>query len=402
VFIVMQIEERSARPRFALFELGFRPFFSMAGIFAVFGMLVWMLIYLFSVSWPLAGLDPVTWHAHEMIYGYAMAVVAGFLLTAVSNWTGIRTWHGVPLAVLLACWFVARAAWMLPYAGSLPLAATADMLFMLGLVIGVSLPVIRARQWKQLGIVSKLGLMVLANGLFYAGALGLMEQGIYWGLYLGLYLLLGLIFVMARRVLPFFIERGVKEDFKLRERQWLDVASLVLFFSWAVIDILTHQSSSLLAWLSLGLAALHVQRLIDWHTPGIWQQPLLWSLYLAYAFLVSGFLLKAFSIWLGLSPYPSLHAFTVGGIGLMTVGMMSRVTLGHTGRNVFEPPRVVAFLFAAVVLAMFARVVLPLIDGGHYILWIGISQVAWIAGFAMFSMLYVPYLVRPRIDGRPG
>ena len=398
----MQVEEMPDSRYFALFELGFRPFFLAAGIFAVVSMLLWMLMYQFSVSLPVGGsLSPVTWHAHEMIYGYAMAVVAGFLLTAVSNWTGIRTWHGAPLVTLLACWVVARLAWILPLANSLPLAATADLLFMCGLMVGVSLPVIRVRQWKQLGILSKLGLMAIASGLFYAGALGFLKPGIRWGLYAGLYLVLALIFVMARRVLPFFIERGVGEDFIPRNRSWLDMASLMLFLVWATLDVFTQQPM-LVAWLSLGLMALHAVRLFDWHTPGIWTRPLLWSLYLAYGFLAFGFLLKALSIWLGLSPYLPLHAFAVGGIGLMTVGMMSRVALGHTGRNVFEPPRIVAPLFAAVVLAMLARVVLPLVDNGHYTLWIGISQIAWMAGFAIFSVVYIPLLMRPRIDGRPG
>lgn len=397
----MQIEEAYASRRLALFELGFRPFFSAAGIFAVISMLLWMLMYQASVPLTLAGLEPVTWHAHEMIYGYAMAVIAGFLLTAVSNWTGIRTWRGMPLATLLVFWLVARLAWILPLTYSLPLAAAADLLFMCGLLLGVSLPVMRVRQWKQLGILSKLGLMALANGLFYAGALGLLDQGIRWGLYAGLYLVLALIFVMARRVLPFFIERGVGEAFVPRNRAWLDRASLVLFLVWAVLDVFAHQPV-LVAWLSLGLVVLHTVRLVDWHTPGIWQRPLLWSLYLAYAFLVFGFLLKSPSIWLGLSPYLPLHAFAVGGVGLMTAGMMSRVALGHTGRNVFEPPRIIAFLCVAVVLAMLARVVLPLVDGSHYTLWVGLSQVAWMAGFAMFSIVYIPQLMRPRIDGRPG
>lgn len=397
----MQIEEKSASQRLALFELGFRPFFSMAGIFAVVSMLLWMLMYQFSVPLPLAGLEPVIWHAHEMIYGYAMAVIAGFLLTAVSNWTGIRTWRGKLLVALLVCWLVARMAWILPITYSLPLAAGADLLFMCGLLLGVSLPVMRARQWKQLGILSKLGLMTLANGLFYAGALGFLEQGIRWGLYAGLYLVLALIFVMSRRVLPFFIERGVAEEFIPRNRVWLDRASLVLFLVWAILDVFAQQPTPV-AWLSLGLVVLHGVRLVDWHTPGIWKRPLLWSLYLAYAFLVFGFLLKALSIWLGVSPYLPLHAFAVGGVGLMTAGMMSRVALGHTGRNVFEPPRIVTSLCAAVTLAMLARVVLPLIDGSHHALWIGISQLAWMAGFAMFSIVYIPQLMRPRIDGRPG
>jgi uncharacterized protein involved in response to NO len=398
---MMQIEEKPASRRFALFDLGFRPFFSAAGLVAVVSMLLWMLMYQFSVSFPLAGVPPMTWHAHEMVYGYTMAVIAGFLLTAVSNWTGIRTWHGIPLAVLLAFWLVARVAWVLPYTFSLPLAAAADLLFMFGLIVGVGLPVIRVRQWKQLGILSKLVLMMIANGLFYAGALGYLEQGIHWGLYAGLYLVLGLIFVMARRVLPFFIERGVEENFTPRNRSWLDITSLVLFVAWAVLDVFVQQVA-LVAWLSLGLMVLHAVRLFDWHTPGIWKRPLLWSLYLAYLFLAFGFLLKTLSIWLGLSAYLPLHAFAIGGIGLMTVGMMSRVALGHTGRSIFEPSPLVVPLFIAVVLAALSRVVLPLVDNGHYTLWIGASQLFWIIGFAVFSIVYIPQLTQPRLDGRPG
>jgi uncharacterized protein involved in response to NO len=397
----MQHEEATTARRFVLFELGFRPFFLAAGMFAVIGMLLWGLAYLFSVALPLAGLPPVVWHGHEMIYGYAIAVVAGFLLTAVSNWTGIRTWRGTRLATLLILWFVARIAWFIPFEFSLPLSAVADLLFMLGLIASVSLPVIRVRQWKQLGLLSKLWLILVANGLFYAGAMGYLDQGVRWGLYLGLYLLLALVFVMARRVLPFFIERGVEEHFVPRNRRWVDIASLVLFLIWSLLDVFTRQTM-LVGWLSIGLLGLHAVRLYDWHTPGIWKKPLLWSLYLSYVFITFAFLLKVLSVWQGLSPYLVVHAFGVGGLGLMTVGMMSRVALGHTGRNVFDPPRVLTPLFSVIVLAMLARVMLPVIDSAHYTLWIGLSQALWMLGFAVFSAVYIPLLVQPRVDGRPG
>jgi uncharacterized protein involved in response to NO len=387
--------------RFALFELGFRPFFSAAGMFSILSMLVWMLIYVFSFSLPLAGTTPITWHAHEMVYGYSMAVIAGFLLTAVSNWTGLRTWRGIPLFGLLACWLVARVAWLLPYSYSMVLAAITDLLFMIGLLVGIALPLIRVRQWKQLGILSKLGLMILANGMFYTGALGYLQEGTRWGLYAGLYLVLALIFVMVRRVLPFFIERGVGENFTPRNRSWLDISSLILFLAWVVFDVFLLQPM-LVSWLSLALVILHSVRLYDWHTPGIWKRPLLWSLYLAYVFLTLSFLLKSLSFWIGLSPNVSLHGFAIGGIGMITAGMMSRVTLGHTGRNVFKPPPIVGFMFATVAIAMIFRVVLPLIDNNHYTLWIVISQLAWITGFSIFSIVFIPQLVRSRIDGRPG
>jgi uncharacterized protein involved in response to NO len=370
-------------------------------VFAVIGMLLWMLMYVFSTQLPIAGVAPVAWHAHEMIYGYAVAVVAGFLLTAVSNWTGRPTVRGSRLAMLTALWLLARSAWFLPFQFSLVLCAVADLLFMLGLITAVSLPVACARQWKQSGIISILCLMLIANGVFYAGALGFLDQGTRWGLYAGLYLVLALVFVMARRVLPFFIQRGVDEDFAPRNRLWIDVASLVLFLSWALLDALTPRAAPI-GWLSLGLFVLHTWRLSGWYTAGIWKKPLLWSLYLAYAFLSLGFLLKALSVWQGLSPYLALHAFAVGGIGIMTLGMMSRVSLGHTGRNVFEPPPVLVPVFLLLLGSALVRVVFPIVDTAHYTLWIAVSQVLWILGFAAFSILYLPQLVRPRVDGRPG
>ena len=261
---LIEIEDTGSgtTPRLALFNLGFRPFFSAAGLFALIGMLLWMLMYLFDRHMPLAGLTPLEWHAHEMVYGYAMAVVAGFLLTAVSNWTGIPTVRGFRLAALLLLWLVARLACFLPHEHALLLVASTDLLFLLGLIVAVSLPVLRARQWKQMGIITKLWIMLATNGLFYAGALGYLEQGIRWGIYAGLYLVLALVFMMARRVLPFFIERGVAEGFSPRNRRWVDIASMVLFLAWAILDVFTQQAV-LVGWLYFGLLAPHILRLLD-------------------------------------------------------------------------------------------------------------------------------------------
>jgi uncharacterized protein involved in response to NO len=399
---MLHIEERAAPPSFALFELGFRPFFSAAGLFAVTSVLVWMAIYVFAAPLSPGGLPPTFWHAHEMVFGYAMAVVAGFLLTAVSNWTGIATLRGAALAALFLLWLAARAAYFLPIKSALAVAALADLLFALGLLVGVTLPVSRVKQWKQLGIVSMLCLILAANAVFFAGAMGYLDQGISWGLYAGLYLLLALVFVMARRVIPFFIERGVDEAFSARNRLWIDIASLVLFLVWAVLDVFTGQAT-LVAWVSAALLVIHAWRMRDWYTAGIWKKPLLWSLYLGYAFLVLGFALKALSVWQGVSSTSlALHAFAFGGIGLMTIGMMSRVALGHTGRSVFESPGVLAPMFALILLGALTRVVVPLFAESHYVLWIAASQVLWVLGFGIFSAVYIPRLIRPRIDGRRG
>ncbi|OOZ16922.1 hypothetical protein BOW28_08495 [Solemya velum gill symbiont] len=398
---MLQIDERKPVPQFALFELGFRPFFTLAGLYGVIAMLLWMLLFLFAAQIPTATLVPMDWHAHEMIFGYAMAVVAGFLLTAVSNWTGVPTWKGWRLALLVSLWVVARVALLLPIENALLLAAVADLLFGIGLIVGVSLPVLRVKMWKQAGILVKLVLMFVANLLFYAGALDYMELSTHIGLYLGIYMILALLFMMMRRVLPFFIERGAGDGFKPRNRKWLDISSIVLFALWVLADLFMN-SRELLAGFSLLLFVLHLVRLRDWHTPAIWKDPLLWSLYTAYIALAIAFLLKALSAWSLLSPSLALHAFAVGGIGVMTLGMMSRVTLGYTGRDIFTPPRGVVIVFILLLLGFLFRVVMPIVAARDYMLWIGVSQVLWMASFAGFSIIYLPQLVRARIDGRPG
>lgn len=399
---MLQIEERSAPPpSFALFELGFRPFFSAAGLFAVLSIAAWMAIYVFSASWIPPEPGGMLWHGHEMVFGYAMAVVAGFLLTAVGNWTGIPGLRGTLLAGLLVAWGTARVALILPMASAPVIAAAADGVFMLGLIVAVTRPVVQVRQWKQLGIITKLLLLLLCNAAYYAGVLGYLDNGGAWGLYAGLYLILALVFAMARRVVPFFIERGVGETFQARNRAWVDIGSMVLFLAWAVIDVFFPQQS-LVGWLSVVLFGIHVVRMRDWYTPGIWKAPLLWSLYLGYGSLVLGFLLKALSVWWSVAPTLALHAFAVGGVGLITLGMMSRVSLGHTGRSVLEPPSALTPMFTLLALAALVRVFAPIVDAAGYVVWIGISQSLWMGAFGLFCVVYLPILARPRAHGAPG
>jgi len=142
--------------------------------------------------------------------------------------------------------------------------------------------------------------------------------------------------------------------------------------------------------------------MIGWHTKGLWHKPLLWVLYLAYGWIVLGFALKVSAFAFGISPFLAIHAFAVGGIGMMTMGMMARVSLGHTGRDVLEPPSALFWIFAILFMGTVIRVIFPLLNPVHYILWIGLSQVLWMISFSVFLMLYLPILVSPRIDGKPG
>jgi len=396
-----QLEQPAPQGKTALLQLGFRPFFAGAAIFSILSMLAWSGLYVFNMHWYQATLPAVTWHAHEMVYGYGLAVIAGFLLTAVKNWTGVQTLRGVPLLLLFLLWLAGR---LLLAAGDrvpLGLAAAADCLFIALLVVAVACPIVRVRQWQQLGILSKLVLLFASNAVFYAGALNLLPGGTRIGLYSGVYLIMALIFVMARRVLPFFIQNAVDSKISLQNRNWLDIASLLLFLIFWAADIIAPDSLPV-AVLAGTLCILHAIRLADWFTPAIFLKPLLWVLYLGYAALVAGFALKAAVVAAGVSPFIALHAFTYGGIGLFTLGMMTRVTLGHTGRNVSEPPAMMSWIFTGIVAGTVIRVLLPLIAPLHYSLWMGLSQALWIAAFGLFLAICLPMLVQPRIDGRPG
>jgi len=397
----MQISDQSLPLGPAWLRLGFRPFFLAAGGFAVVAMLVWFAAYERGWSLPFAGLGALRWHAHEMIFGYGMAVVAGFLLTAVRNWTGIQTLRGVPLLSLFGFWLLARL--LLLFAGEryLIAAASFDLLFGAALVTAIGVPIVRRRQWNNLAIAGKVVLLVASNLVFYLGLAGSIDQGVYWGLYSGLYLLVALVLTLSRRVLPFFIERGVDDKVELYNNKWVDLASLVLFLAFWIGELVRPNGGWVALFAGL-LLVLHLVRLLGWYTPGIWKKPLLWILYLAYAALAAGFALKVGVYLFGISPYLALHAFAVGGIGMMTLGMMARVALGHSGRNVFDPPPVLKLVFALVLVALLARVLLPLLAQGYYGVWIGLAQWLWIAAFAVFFLVYFPILTRPRIDGQDG
>jgi uncharacterized protein involved in response to NO len=393
--------EQPGNYRIALLHLGFRPFFLLAGLYAVVSTLVWMWVYHAPATGPALPLTPTLWHSHEMVYGYAMAVVAGFLLTAVRNWTGVQTVNGVPLLLMALCWLGARVLALVAHPSALAGMAVLDMLFGLALVAAVAHPVIKARQWGQAGVVAIPVLLALAHGLFYAGALGWLVQGAQAGLYLALYLLVLLIFVMGRRVVPFFITKGVGEPVNIPDRPWLDQAILVSLGAFIAVDVFLAQPT-LSAALALVAFVLQAIRLRDWHVPGIWRKPLLWSLYLAFAWIALAFGLKAASLVMPLNPFLSTHAIAYGGVGLVTLGMMCRVSLGHTGRNVFDPPAAVGWMLAVLVAGAVVRVLLPLVWPAQYALWIGTSQALWIIAFALFAGTYAAMLVRPRIDGSYG
>lgn len=381
-------------------SLGFRPFFLGASVFSALSIALWVLLYRGNLAFDLVGIAPSQWHAHEMIFGFALAVIAGFLLTAARNWTNQETASGLALALLFLAWAAARLL-LLPGVGLVLVAGVADMAFMLGLGFAVARPILKVRQKRQAPVLLLLSLLILANLSFYLGAAGWYPAGIRLGLQGGLYLVLGMVLFMGSRVIPFFTQRGVGYEVEIRQQRWNDVATFTLFPLFLLSEVLLprHLLGALAA---AGLLILNSLRVSGWYTPGIWRKPLLWGLFVSFLMINIGFMLRALMPVTAIPDFLPVHAYAVGGIGTITISMMSRVTLGHTGRNVHQSPPVVALLLVGMGLSVVFRVFLSLVDMAHYTLWITLSGVAWTLTFGLFVLVFAPMLVRPRVDAAGG
>jgi uncharacterized protein involved in response to NO len=388
----------------AFLQLGFRPFFSGAMVIAVLAMAIWILFYFTDKTLPAVQYPTSLWHAHEMVFGYGTALAAGFLLTAIRNWTGIATVQNKPLLLLFLLWCTARILpFLLPYS-MLWFLALIDLSFNVFLVIATTVPIYKAKQWSNSAFPGKMFFLLIANTLFYIGLLGIWEPALQIGLYIGFYTLLALIFTLGRRVIPFFIQTGVDYAFTAKNWKWLDSANLLVFLIFSISDIADgiYATSPLTAFLAGVLFILNSIRLYGWYTHGIWKKTLLWSLYIGYGWLVFGFLLKLLMAVFLISPFLAIHAFAYGGIGLITIGMMARVSLGHTGRNVFDPPPILSWVYSLFAIGAVVRVIFPLFNTSLYTWWIGIAQVLWIISFGLLLITYLPMFIKPRVDGKIG
>ena len=396
----MQIEEKG-KYRISLLHLGFRPFFLLGSIFAVIAMALWLWILSFGGWLASSDLSVFQWHAHEMLYGYTLAVITGFLLTAVRNWTGQKTISGMPLLLLALCWLIARVMPLIEHPDAMLLMAGFDLVFNLVFCIAILLPIIKVRQWKHLAIWSKVVFLLIGNVLFYLGMFNLLEDGVRLGNYTALYIILSLMMLMGRRVIPFFIEKGLGAEVALINYRWLDLSSLFLMLAFIILEvfIVVPLWATVIAGL---LAVLHSIRLYGWYHEGLWKKPLLWSLYVGYGWIVVGFILRAISGFAEISPMLGIHAFTYGGIGLITLGMMARISLGHTGRDVFNPPKELQTIFFLIFAGSVVRVLLPLVFPNDYSTLMLLSQILWLIAFIEFVFTYASMLVKPRTDAKFG
>ena len=382
-----------------LFRLGFRPFFLLGALFSCLAMLGWLGQLNGWFALPGIG-NPIWWHAHEMLFGFGAAIVAGFLLTAVQNWTahpGVRSW---PLALIVGLWVLPRC--LLPWLGEDNLILMALDLAWLPLCAWfLAKPVIMTRQWRNLFFVPLLLILTLLNG-----ATWLWRDD--WSavehlLITTVLLFTTLIAVMGGRVIPFFTARGTGQE-KAPPSPWLErgaLASLwLILLLWLLPDSWTN--SLYMVPLYIVAAGLHLGRQLRWRPGTTLAQPLLWSLHLAYLFIPLGLLaLAAHAAGLPLSLSLASHLLSAGCMGTMILGMIARVSLGHSGRALHVGRRI-TLAFALVILSAFMRVLLPLYWPSLTLTGWNLSGWSWIAAYGLFVWVYTPILTRPRADGRPG
>jgi uncharacterized protein involved in response to NO len=382
----------------ALLALGFRPFFLLSGLFAVLSIALWVPTF---VGWlPLDSYyGQIGWHSHEMIFGYTAAVIAGFLLTSVRNWTEMATAQGSSLAALTLIWCLGRILPFFPSALLPVLIALVDLSFLPALIVAIGVPLVRRGERRNFIFLPLIAFFWLANLLIHLEILGIVPNLAHRAILLGLDLVVLLIVVMGGRVIPFFTERALQgvQIKRWSAIEWLAILA-VIAFTLAEFFFIHPRISGLFA----GIAAIaNGIRLGGWYTHRFWPVPLLWVLHLGYGWIVVGLFLKTGSALGVIPPQFTLHAFSLGAIGVLTMGMMARVSLGHTARPL-KVGNGMAIAFAAINLAAVARGVLPILYPQWFVPLVVLGGVLWIAGFAIFTIVYAPILMQPRLDGRAG
>ncbi|MBZ9784398.1 NnrS family protein [Pseudomonas sp. REP124] len=375
-----------------VFSLGFRPFFLAGAAFAAMAVAIWAL-WLYG---RLPGAQPVggmlAWHRHEMPFGFAVAIIAGFLLTAVPNWTGRPGLKGWPLIGLVLVWLLARLAWLMPIPPGLLLILQLPLLPLLAVVLGRDLIAARKRENYPILLMITLlaGCQVMTLWGFWTDDVGLQRRGVL----AALWLVGAMMSVIGGRVIPFFIQRGLNRPATPADSPWptrvLLVSSLLaaLTFALGLNDVPRLWLAALFAL----MCGLHLLRLWRWHDRGMWRVPLLWSLYLSYVWLLVAVI--GMALWhLGLMPQQSLatHSLAVGGVGGLILAMIARVSLGHTGRPLL-PSKAIVVGFALVLLAGLSRVLLVPFSGFG----LGLSAALWCAAFGLFLLRYTDILLKPR------
>ncbi|MDQ0653890.1 NnrS family protein [Pseudomonas cedrina] len=393
------LDRRKAMSITPLFRLAFRPFFLGACGLAALAIPLWLLALSGGAgNWQPAG-GWLAWHRHELLFGFGLAIIAGFLLTAVQTWTGRPGVSGTPLALLAALWLAARLGWLLD--APWPLLALLELSFPLAVAGVMGWTLWKVRQTRNYPIVLVLVLLAVADGLSLYGLLRHDEGGQRLAVLTGLWLVAAMMGLIGGRVIPFFTQRGLGRVNPVKPWPWLDRlllgGSILVALLYACEGALfpNHWTGALFAALGLG----HLLRLVRWHDRGLWRVPLLWSLHLAYAWLAVACL--GMALWhfgAPLNPSLAVHALTIGAMAGLILAMIARVSLGHTGRPL-QPPSGMTLAFVLLNLACVCRVMLvPAWPSAA--LWL--AGLCWSVGLGLYLWRYGPMLWQARVDGHPG
>jgi uncharacterized protein involved in response to NO len=385
-----------SHPGPALLSAGFRPFFLAASLWAAVAIPLWLAAYTGGLVVPSA-LAPVVWHVHEMVFGFAAAAVAGFLLTAIPNWTGRMPLQGGPLAMLVSLWAIGRLGVLFSAECGAPAAALADLSFPVVFLGVVAREIVAGRNWRNLPMLAALSLLLAGNLLVHLDALGIADTAAL-GNRIGLATLWMLISLVGGRIIPSFTRNWLA---KMRpgiappapEGRFDRVALVVTGLALAVWVIAPDSPPA--AWAALVAGVAVALRLSRWRGPKTMREPLLLILHIGYGWLAFGLLLLGVDGLYAILPVTAaLHALTVGAIGTMTLAVMTRATLGHTGRALSAGPGTRA-IYVLITFAAVLRVLSPL-AGDRIALALWLAGAAWIGAFGLFAVFYGGLLLRPR------
>ena len=382
-----------------LFAIGFRPFFLLAGLAAAVLIPLWLLIHRGALD-TASPLGPLLWHGHEMLFGFTVAVIAGFVLTAVPNWTGHPTARGTALALLCALWLVARVLLLVGDPVPAWLALVVDVAFLPALAAAILPALIRTRNRRNIVFPVLLLLLALLNLVVHLSASGAIGFDPSRALRATIGIVVVIMVVIGGRIIPSFTRNALPQA-GVRSFPGVDVAAIATAALHAIATLFLDEGWPLFLFAAAaGLANL--LRLVGWAGLATRRMPILWILHLGYLWIVAGFGLSAFAALApGDAGGAALHAFTAGAIGSLTLGMMSRVSLGHTGRQLVIRPAIV-LAYVAVEVGALLRVLAAFADPADHDAWIAASGLLWSLGFLLFLVVYAPILLAPRADGRPG
>ncbi|WP_159738610.1 NnrS family protein [Vibrio atypicus] len=379
-----------------LLRLGFRPFFLLGSLYAVIAIALW--VWMFQSGQPAALQVPALWwHVHEMLFGFAMAIVVGFVLTAVQNWTGINGTKHHRLALLVGLWLLPRFLLWTPT--PLWITSSIEALFIAFAAFEVGTRVVKAKGWRNLFFVPLFVLAIFANFASYAAVKGMppFPASAVWQAMLWWFTLL--LSVMGSRVIPFFTARRFNFE-KPQPIVWLDWLANLPLAGLFILSFFPMTFAELGQPLMIVSGAAHFVRVMRWKPWRTLSEPLVWSLHATYLCIPVSLLLRGLLD----NPFAShnmLHLFAIGAIGGVILAMISRVTMGHTGRAIYQGPNM-TIAFAAIVLAALVRSLGVAFDPANMMLWVNVSAGLWIVAFGLFIWYFGAMLMKPRADGHPG